>query len=54
MLRRQLAASVRTILITGDTSSVVRELRHDERPGITSKLIKAEELLSIIRGLLVA
>lgn len=53
-VRRQLAASVRTILITGDTSSAVRDLQHDERLRITSKPIKAEELLSIIRELLAA
>jgi CheY-like chemotaxis protein len=53
-VRRQLAASVRTILITGDTSSAVRELQRDERLRITRKPIKAEELLSIIRELLAA
>jgi hypothetical protein len=53
-VRRQLAASVRMILIKGDTSSAVRELQHDERLRITSKPIKAEELLSIIGELLAA
>lgn len=53
-VRGQLAANLRTILMTGDTSSVVRNLEHDQRLRITSKPINADELLSLIRELLVA
>ena len=53
-VRQRLAASVRTILITGDTSSAVRDLQHDEQLRIASKPINPDELLSIIRELLAA
>jgi two-component system, sensor histidine kinase len=53
-VRRQLATDVRTVLITGDTSSAVRALQHDERLRITSKPIDADELLSVLRELLAA
>jgi PAS domain S-box-containing protein len=53
-VRRQLAANLRTVLITGDTSSAVRELQHDERLRTTSKPINADQLLSLLRELLAA
>jgi len=53
-VRRQLGTDVGTVLITGDTSSAVRALQHDERLRITSKPIDADELLSVLRELLAA
>lgn len=53
-MRGQLAADLRTILMTGDTSSAVRNLQHDERLRITNKPIDADELLTIVRDLLIA
>ena len=53
-VRRQLGTDVGTVLITGDTSSAVRELQHDERLSITSKPIDADELLSVFSELLPA
>jgi len=53
-MRGQLAANLRTILMTGDTSTVVRNLPQDERLRITNKPIEADELLSIVRELLIA
>lgn len=52
-MRGQLAADLRTILMTGDTSSAVRNLQHDGRLRITNKPIDADELLSIVRELLI-
>jgi PAS domain S-box-containing protein len=43
---------LKAILVTGDTSSAVRELQGDERLRITSKPINSRELLDMIRGLL--
>jgi CheY-like chemotaxis protein len=40
------------VLVTGDTSSAIKELRHDERVRTTSKPIRAEELLALTRALL--
>jgi len=40
------------VLVTGDTSSAVKELSHDERVRMTSKPINADELLSLLRTLL--
>ena len=48
-VRRQLATVVRTVLITGDTSSAARELQHDERLRIASKPMDGAELLSVLR-----
>jgi two-component system, sensor histidine kinase len=44
--------NLRAILVTGDTSSAVRELQGDERLRITSKPINSRELLELIRTLL--
>jgi PAS domain S-box-containing protein len=54
VLRRQLGPDLRCILVTGDTSSAVQGLQHDERLRFTSKPIKADEFLSVVRELLSA
>jgi PAS domain S-box-containing protein len=51
-LRAQLGRPLKAVLITGDTSSAVRELIMDEHSRIASKPIKADELLSMMRELL--
>jgi PAS domain S-box-containing protein len=51
-LRQRLAPGLRCILVTGDTSSAVQELQHDERLRFTSKPIRADEFLSVVRELL--
>jgi two-component system, sensor histidine kinase len=51
-LREQLARPLKAVLITGDTSSAMRELSVDELVRVASKPIKADELLVMIRGLL--
>ena len=45
-------ASLKAVLVTGDTSSAVRELQADANLRITSKPINSEELLSLVRTLL--
>jgi PAS domain S-box-containing protein len=51
-LRTLLGAQLGAVLVTGDTSSAVKELRHDERVRTTSKPICAEDLLTLTRALL--
>lgn len=51
-LRNKLGASLRAVLITGDTSAAVGGLRVDPHLKIASKPIKAEELLDLLRSLL--
>ncbi|HSD75406.1 MAG TPA: PAS domain S-box protein [Steroidobacteraceae bacterium] len=51
-LRSLLGAHLGAVLVTGDTSSAVKELRHDERVRTTSKPIRAEDLLTLTRELL--
>lgn len=51
-LRKSLGASLKTVLITGDTSSAVKELPRDPYLRVTSKPVKAEELLALLRELL--
>jgi len=53
-VRGILGADLRAVLITGDTSSAVKELRYDQRVRMTSKPINADELLSLLRELLAA
>jgi hypothetical protein len=43
---------MKAVLMTGDTSSAIRDLPHDIRVKTASKPIKAEELLTLIRALL--
>ena len=45
-------ATLRAVLVTGDTSSAVRELKVDENLRITSKPINSSELLSLVKTLL--
>lgn len=54
MLREKLGSSLRAVLATGDTSSAIKKLPSDPYLRITSKLIKAEDLLALIRALLTA
>jgi len=42
------------VLITGDTSSAVKELERDERLRLARKPIHAEELLTLLKSLLTA
>jgi len=51
-LREALQVPLRAILITGDTSAAVHELRVDSRLRLASKPLKAEELLGMLRALL--
>lgn len=51
-LRAQRGGTVRAVLITGDTSSAVHELKVDPDVRIASKPIKAEELMDILKSLL--
>jgi two-component system, sensor histidine kinase len=51
-LREILGASLRAVLTTGDTSSLIKQLPRDPYLRITSKPIKAEELLALLRALL--
>ena len=53
-LREALRVPLRAILITGDTSAAVNELRMDAHLRLASKPIKAEELLGMLAGLLKA
>jgi PAS domain S-box-containing protein len=51
-VRRILGPRLGAVLVTGDTSTAVKELRHDERVRLASKPIRAEELLALTRVLL--
>jgi len=53
-LREHLHAEVRAVLVTGDTSNVVKHLPGDPRLRIVSKPIDAEKLLAVLKDLLVA
>jgi len=53
-LRATLGVRLKAVLMTGDTSSAVRELPRDSYLRIASKPIKAEELLTLLRALLAA
>ncbi len=53
-LREILRRPVKAILMTGDTSSAIRELPVDSAVRIASKPIKADELLALLRALLAA
>jgi PAS domain S-box-containing protein len=53
-LRESLCAEVRAVLVTGDTSTVVKHLPHDPRLRIASKPIDAEQLLAVLKELLSA
>ena len=51
-LRASLGAQLKAVLITGDTSSAVRDLQHDEKTRLARKPIHAEELLMLLKALL--
>jgi len=51
-LRQAVRASLGAVLITGDTSTAIKELPVDPNLRVASKPIRAEELLSLIRALL--
>jgi PAS domain S-box-containing protein len=51
-LREALASPLKAVLVTGDTSTAIKELPRDPNLRVASKPIKAEELLSIIKSLL--
>jgi two-component system, sensor histidine kinase len=53
-LRETLGVSLKAVLMTGDTSSAVRELPRDPYMRIASKPVNAEELLTLLRALLAA
>jgi two-component system, sensor histidine kinase len=53
-LRETLGHPLKAVLMTGDTSSAVRELPRDSYLRVASKPIKAEELLTLLRALLAA
>jgi two-component system, sensor histidine kinase len=50
-LRQCLGRRLAAVLITGDTSSAVRELQRDESVRLASKPIHAEELLTLLKQL---
>jgi hypothetical protein len=50
--REMLGESLKAILVTGDTSSAVRELHGDDKLRITSKPINSTELLALVKSLL--
>ena len=51
MLREILGVSLRTIVVTGDTSSAIKQLPGDPHVRIMSKPIDSEELMTAIRSL---
>jgi PAS domain S-box-containing protein len=51
-LRETTGAPLRAILITGDTSTAIKELPCDSNLRVASKPIRAEELLGLMRALL--
>ena len=51
-LRADLGQQLTAVLITGDTSSALKELQRDERLRLARKPIHAEELLSLLKSLL--
>jgi PAS domain S-box-containing protein len=53
-LRENLHAELRAVLVTGDTSNVVKRLPNDPRLRIVSKPIDAEQLLAVLKDLLTA
>jgi two-component system, sensor histidine kinase len=53
-LRETLGFPLKAVLMTGDTSTAVRELPRDSHLRVASKPIRAEELLTMLRALLAA
>jgi two-component system CheB/CheR fusion protein len=50
-LRAALGGSFKSVLVTGDTSTAIREIPHDPNMRIASKPVRAEELLKLLREL---
>ena len=50
--REAVRSSLRAVLITGDTSTAIKELPFDPHLRVASKPIRAEELLGLLRALL--
>ena len=53
-LRALVGEDLKAILVTGDTSSMIRDLKPDPRTLLASKPINADELVSLIQKLLAA
>jgi len=53
-VRGKLHCEVKAVLVTGDTSTVVKHMAHDPRLRILSKPIDAEQLLMVLKELLSA
>ncbi|HJS90337.1 MAG TPA: CHASE3 domain-containing protein [Steroidobacteraceae bacterium] len=53
-LRAEVGATLKTVLLTGDTSSAVKALALDPRLRIVSKPVQAETFLEVVRHLLAA
>lgn len=53
-LRATVHAEMRAVLVTGDTSDVVKQMPHDPHLRIASKPIEAEQLLAVLKELLTA
>jgi two-component system CheB/CheR fusion protein len=51
-VRSQLAADLKAILITGDTSAAAHAIQHNDRVRMTSKPINADEFTSLLRELI--
>jgi PAS domain S-box-containing protein len=51
-LRETLGPTLKAVLVTGDTSSAIRELTSDAHFRLVSKPVNAEELLGILKSLL--
>jgi two-component system CheB/CheR fusion protein len=51
-LREALGPTLKAVLVTGDTSSAIRDLRSDASLRLASKPVNAEELLGILKSLL--
>jgi hypothetical protein len=45
---------LKVVLTTGDTSTVIKQLPRDPSLRVTSKPIKSDELLTLLRALLAA
>jgi CheY-like chemotaxis protein len=50
-VRQMCSRELQAVLITGDTSSTVRELQADSRVHLVNKPINAEQLLALLRTL---
>jgi CheY-like chemotaxis protein len=53
-LRETLGPTLKAVLVTGDTSAAVRDLRSDAHFRLASKPVNAEELLRILSSLLIS